>query len=366
MLWTLLILVCFSVAFYNIDDLTKDYYNYDVISNVERVTPENYTFPAVTICANSFYTRSYYTNNSLVREENKIYNSNLSMKSFILQKFPGFTTEQIQLEFFQLPGLDFRPIQCFRFNGATNEQMELVKIKGTESWKGFSVVIKDYYRQNISESEFFIYSFGFPFYDVYITDNSLNTYSYIEPVFTLAKSKIHYVKTVKTEIEEKLGKPYNQCKESTNDETYNQMNCIDSCIFKQVAIKYNCTLFTLFQTKELEECTISNKAFGEVNYIYRNEFSKGCENECPRSCETMKFSRELVSFDGLTNLDSNSTKIVVSVIDFSSLKITQIPKTNGWSFVSNLGGSLGLFMGISFLNFIELFAYIIDILFIIF
>jgi hypothetical protein len=99
------------VAFYNIDDLTKDYYNYDVISNVERVTPENYTFPAVTICANSFYTRSYYTNNSLVREDNKIYNSNLSMKNFILQKFPGFTTEQIRLEFFQLPGLDFRPIQ---------------------------------------------------------------------------------------------------------------------------------------------------------------------------------------------------------------------------------------------------------------
>jgi hypothetical protein len=74
------------------------------------------------------------------------------------------------------------------------------------------------------------------------------------------------VKIVKTETQEKLGEPYNPFKESVNDGKYNQMNCIDVCIFKQASTKYNFTLFTLLQIKNLEEYTISNKAFGEVNY----------------------------------------------------------------------------------------------------
>ena len=42
-----------------------------------------------------------------------------------------------------------------------------------------------------------------------------------------------------------------------------------------------------------------------------------------------------------------------SFIDFSSLYMTQIPKTDLFTFINNIGGGLGLFMGIAFPNIIE-------------
>ena len=44
----------------------------------------------------------------------------------------------------------------------------------------------------------------------------------------------------------------------------------------------------------------------------------------------------------------------------------QEPKILLTDLVSNIGGTLGLFLGISFLSFIELFELIIEILFIFF
>jgi hypothetical protein len=59
---------------------------------------------------------------------------------------------------------------------------------------------------------------------------------------------------------------------------------------------------------------------------------------------------------------NNQTHLSFSSSDFSFLKITQIPKTSPFSFISaDIGGALGLFMGISFLNFIEMFEFILDV-----
>ena len=49
-IWTLLMLGLFGVGFWNIALAVNDFYNYDVITNIERVTPDNITFPAITIC----------------------------------------------------------------------------------------------------------------------------------------------------------------------------------------------------------------------------------------------------------------------------------------------------------------------------
>ena len=48
--------------------------------------------------------------------------------------------------------------------------------------------------------------------------------------------------------------------------------------------------------------------------------------------------------------------------DMSSLNITQIPKTDLWTFINNIGGGLGLFMGIAFPNIVELLQFLADIL----
>jgi hypothetical protein len=45
--------------------------------------------------------------------------------------------------------------------------------------------------------------------------------------------------------------------------------------------------------------------------------------------------------------------------------IDQIGKMNGFDLISNIGGNLGLFIGISFLSFAELIELFIEIIYII-
>ncbi len=46
--------------------------------------------------------------------------------------------------------------------------------------------------------------------------------------------------------------------------------------------------------------------------------------------------------------------------------ISQNPKTEMFNFISNIGGLLGVFLGISFLSFIEIFETFFEIMFILF
>ena len=98
-LWFTLVLTSFSFGFYNIADVTKDYYKYEVITNVERVTEPNFTFPAVTICATIPFIRSHYINETLI-SETIIDQSNYSMENFLIgKKFTSFTNLQLKFLF---------------------------------------------------------------------------------------------------------------------------------------------------------------------------------------------------------------------------------------------------------------------------
>jgi hypothetical protein len=55
------------------------------------------------------------------------------------------------------------------------------------------------------------------------------------------------------------------------------------------------------------------------------------------------------------------TALRFSFYDFSTLNITQIPKTDMFTFINNVGGGLGLFMGIAFPNLIEFLQFISEI-----
>ena len=66
LLWTVVILCVFGFGFENISQAVADYYKFDKITNIERVNPENVTFPAITICSYEGYRREHYRNGSLI------------------------------------------------------------------------------------------------------------------------------------------------------------------------------------------------------------------------------------------------------------------------------------------------------------
>jgi hypothetical protein len=350
-LWFTLILTSFSVGFYNISDLTKDYYEYDVITKVVRVNEDNFTFPAVTICKNSSVKKHHFKNKTLIKEEIV---TDLSMKNFIGDVYFQEKEKNLtdQLEFFKVPIP--QELICTRFNGASNQNSDKVFFKVDDYNQLIVFIIDHIYIKNISENEYFLYELSKNTFRVFVEDNFLNSFN--GKSLYMKENIKNFLSIVKLETEEKLDEPYNKCKKSTDNKPYRKANCLGKCMYGKVATKYNCTYDGLFKIDNLKEC--KNLSQSDTSQM-QNEGQKDCPEKCPAECESVKFSSQVTETELKIN---NQTYFGFFVSDFSSLKITQIPKTTPFSFISaDIGGALGLFMGISFLNFIEMFEFILDI-----
>jgi len=363
LLWTVVILCVFGVGFENISEAVADYYKFDKITNIERVYPENVMFPAITICTRGGYRREHNRNGSLIGRENV--STNL-IKQFLVFNGTGFTSFIFKNDsFLEVKNrLDTFKINdpiggvshdCLRFNAATNRSVELYKASSITDRARF--FFNPFYKEDISKNEYYTYTSLVPEFLVYIGENSLNSfenfqYSRFESGF------YHKIEIEKVSIETKLPEPYNPCKKSSVDEPYHQMDCIEACTYKEIKNKYNCTFpSTLFSIQGLSECAHKYK-------VLKYEFSESCLKECPlKSCFTEKFT----FYSSMRSDYSNSiTAFIFYFRDLSTLNITQIPKTDPFTFLNNIGGGLGLFMGIAFPNLIEFCQFILEIVLIIF
>ena len=56
-----------------------------------------------------------------------------------------------------------------------------------------------------------------------------------------------------------------------------------------------------------------------------------------------------------------SQSVRVSFSDLSFIQISQNPKMTGFSLISSVGGTLGLFIGIRFLSLVEVLEYVSEV-----
>jgi len=362
LLWTLVILAVFGFGFDNISQAVADYYKYDKITNIERVYPENFTFPAIIICNRQEYMREHYKNRSLINTD-KVF-TNLNLKQFLdfkrtgfdLFKNNSFLSVNNHLDTFKAHHPQTNLVyDCLRFNAVTNKSVEI--FKESSVLDRFRISINNFYVENISYNEYYKYTLpSDSFFYVFVCDNSLNSLENLQYLVLDPGSK-YFIDIEKVSIETKLPEPYNPCKKSSVDEPFHRMNCIEACIYKEIKNKYNCTFpFTLFSIQSFREC---------VRYymVLKDEFSASCLSECPmESCFTERFN-----FDSTATFsDPDSTLFRFKFRDLSSINITQIPKTDSFTFLNNIGGGLGLFMGIAFPNLIEFSQFILEIVLIFF
>ncbi len=347
----------FGFGIYNISYAANNYYQFDVITNVERILPEKVAFPAITICMKSRYIRTRYRNESLIKTENYFTNRNENiLKNFLNLKdlsiyfnSKSYSNVSNHLDFFKSP--DYSK-DCLRFNGITNKSIELFKTSSLGDF--FLVEINSNYIEPFSKNEYFNYSFIQSRFNVYIGDKYLKSFDKLEPLL-FESNNYHVIEIVKESTEIKLPEPYNQCKESSVDEPNHQSNCFYSCIFREIKNKYNCTFpLTLFAINGLELCDLKYK----LGYSdFEKEFSVGCLKICSlESC----FSEKLTSYIQ-TTIGFSKTIFQLSFRDLSTLNITQIPKIDWFTFLNNIGGGLGLFMSIAFPTLIEFLQFIVEI-----
>ncbi len=362
LLWTVVILSVFGYGSYIISLSVTDYYKYDKITNIERVNPEKVTFPAIIICVKDGYWRRYYNQFNLIKTDfiDSGHDNISRIQNFL--RYTYFDYEPVSyLENFKVHEL----YDCFRFNGFKNKSAQLYQANTTKN--SFQVSINNEYKETINQNEFFIYSFvestnaySTPksFFYVTISDNYLNSFDKFDPL-VLGSNNSHKIEIKKESSEVKLPAPYNDCKELLVDEPYHQWNCIEACIFNEITNKYNCTfLLSLFGVEGLEQCEAKRYPYDDL----KKEFSEVCLKECPLdSC----FSEKITPLVTTTTI-YGCTEFNFSFCDMRTLNITQIPKTDWFTFLNNIGGGLGLFMGIAFPNLIEFLQFIFEIFLIIF
>jgi hypothetical protein len=353
------ILGVFGFGFENISLAVADYYKFDKITNIERVYPESVTFPAIIFCTSEKYRREHFVNGSLIKED--IVSTNL-LKQFVNFEYTDFYSFKNKTQFSVSNNLDtfkiMDPISglyydYLRFNAVTNRSSEL--FKATSVLDYFRICFNKIYREDISQNEYINYTLT-TFFFIYVSDNSLELFENLK--YLWLEPEIYYgIEIEKESIESKLPEPYNHCKESSVGDPYHQINCIEACTYKEIKNKYNCTFhLTLFSIQGFSECVL------EYN-ILKDEFSASCRKECPlESCFSEKFVFDSTSL----YWEPDYTSFRFKFRDLSSINITQIPKTDPFTFLNNIGGGLGLFMGIAFPNLIELFQFILEIVLIIF
>jgi hypothetical protein len=188
-------------------------------------------------------------------------------------------------------------------------------------------------------------------------------------------------------VETKLYYPFNNCwnrinlpdtplvrQLSEDNITYRQVNCFEIC-------------FENFVQNYALEHNISEDEAKLKDEVQNYDMEKNCNKFCPLECESTQFKISELKFsfleysdyslpwipvvEKMLNITINSTKefsknLLQITVFFDSLKYTKIsqtPKTTLSALVSNLGGSTGLFLELSFLSACRAIEYILGIIF---
>jgi len=361
-MWLLCVLGSIGTLIYFLNKSINSYLNYDVVTNINVYREEAPQFPAVSFCVISEELISI--NESIIDCE--------------------FNSQQCNLSEFEIVDYtDTTGETCYRFNSKHNAFNQTNSVKNTtrsDSTTGLNLYIytNESYRNGLFKLAVFIHNQS----DWFTTDRAYNT----EDGLMVSSGITTF--SIDREFIINLSKPYNDCaKQDTNrfyskyfqyfirnNLNYKQKDCIDYCIEEYVKLECNCSLKC-----EGNNIECKNSLIDEI----RNKetpIPSECLSGCPIECDSANYKISPYYVGGLTSklvneknfmikngetLEEFKQNLVYISVYYSSLeykKIEQIPKTELFDLVSNIGGTLGLFIGVSFLSFIEFFELIFEVI----
>jgi hypothetical protein len=186
----------------------------------------------------------------------------------------------------------------------------------------------------------------------------------------------------------KLGQPYNNCLKDVESR-----DSFDSDLYRYILKSTNYSYrqedcFMYYVGRELykhfngsnkidrwENIVFEYPSYSDyLNIIYQNiinnKIYKVYESECPLECDSIKYeiSHSFNKFSIKNETSSSSERVQFSVYYEKPeyTVIDQIAQMTVFDLISNIGGNLGLFIGISFLSFAEIIELLVEIIFIIF
>jgi len=265
---------------------------------------------------------------------------------------------------------------CYVLNGGKNSTGHSSEIKSTSSTDPNSGLILELFLPKDHSIDYYIN-------DAYLKPTTSDNIKFLLPATT---TDIILEKTVETKLEY----PFNNCWERVNlpdtplvrqlsaaNITYRQVNCFELC-------------FQNFLQKYASEHKIGEDEARMKIEVRNYDKVKKCNHLCPLECESTqyKISESMFTLGDFSTIEQYSSELIPSIqkklnitinsteefnknnlqllIYFDSLKYTKIsqtPKTSLSTLVSNLGGSTGLFLDLSFMSVCRAIEFFLGFIF---
>ncbi len=371
LLWLVFTIISIGALIYFLYRSIVGFLNYDIITNIRVYNIKNPEFPTLSFC---------------------IYDDEEDEKSTINETiiFCEFDQIKCNLSEFEKYRSNFNNETCFRFN-SIQDDIEIKNVSRSDLRNGLNMFLysKKYFKETFFKVAIFIHNKTnwFTREQVYNIDSGI-----MVPVGST------FIK-IEREFISNLDKPFSDCvKENTKENqssifqefikynlTYTQKDCINLCVQDFIYKSCNCTIS--LEEEDYSKC-YSNTTIGSCLYKLENDdFQKGnasipdiCLDSCPIECDyiyyktlpfytpTLPNKYEMLKnqLDELNISEDEFKQYAVYIsVNYNSLdytKIEQIPKSELFDLISNIGGTLGLFIGVSFLSLVEIIEIIFELI----
>lgn len=360
-MWFLCLLASTGLCAYFISKSAIDYSNFDVITQYAVINEAQSQFPSISFCSDPHFENNFQLESSIVH---CYMNMNTKCRTHPTEYFLKYNDSYYKT--------------CFRFNSNND-----IIANSTQSGHEFGLrvglklenPIKNKYRNLI----------------IHIHNNSLIPLNLYNKGYHIAPGIRYFFNIERTYIQ-LLEYPYNDCLKDPNDFTknktiidfiqksavYTQKLCYELC-FELAFLENNSCSCAKELGHVIKDCVENTCGFDFREKFYRSNIEDYCYKYCPLECDSVHYniiqSNYMYPYSGavlnekLPNFTSNEEvkmKYYEFYIYYSELKyvsISQTPKTQPADLVSNIGGILGLFIGVSFLSFIEIFEVVLEIIF---
>ncbi len=267
-------------------------------------------------------------------------------------------------------------LPCYVLNGGRNSSGHLSEIKSTRATRYFSGFELEL---NLPIDHFLFYFIN----EAFVESTSSEI---VKSIYNGKTQNFIYEKNIETKLEY----PFNNCLDRVNlpdtplvrhlteaNITYRQVNCFELC-------------FLDFVRKYALEHELSENEAKEKEIVNNYDRVRNCDHLCPLECESIqyKISQSTYSLADLgyyekylssliplvekkLNITVNSTDefsknyldLVIVPESLKYTKISQTPKTSLSALISNLGGSTGLFLDLSFISVCRAIEFFLGVIF---
>ncbi len=355
--WLLFMIVFSSLSGYFIHLAVVEYLNYEVFTVVKIEYDQPTRFPTVTFCARS-------------DENDEISDNDIKKIIHNDTRFGyDYSVGLDPVKHFELVKTKSKGI-CFRFNSGNNMKNHLIPINNS------TIGGRDdcFYLKIDSKYSLIVWV-----HEKNSPPKIQNRNNHDNPVLVNKGTKSYLA--IEKIVDSKLEEPYNKCYKDVrvfnkkkliidlilnSGESYSQVKCLEFC-FELSYIEntpcFQCTNTTLgnawldcYEKKERinrESCIYTYKT-----QFYQRNLAENCSEYCPLECDSVLFSHTISS----TNSNDNFTTLSVYLSSLKYTSIKQQAKMQTIDLISNIGGTLGLFIGVSFVSLFEITEIIIEII----